>query len=83
MLCGKENKWNGARKEERKITGRLWESGREAMSSGTLGVREGWLRCVGKGEGEEGRGRQQIEGIDIVGKEWGCCMLRRGRWFCH
>lgn len=27
------------------------ESEREAMSSGNLGVCEGWLRCVVKGEG--------------------------------
>lgn len=70
-FVGKKTSGMEQGKRKRKITGRLWESGREAMGSGTLGVCEGWLRCVGKGEGEEGRGRQQIKGIDMVGKEWG------------
>lgn len=68
-FVGKKTSGMEQGRRKRKITGRLWESGREAMSSGTLGVREGWLRCVGKGKGEEGRGRQQIEGIDMAGKE--------------
>lgn len=47
-----ESKWKRAGKEEKEnnkpVVG---ESEREAMSSGNLGVCEGWLRCVVRGEG--------------------------------
>lgn len=59
----------------------MGESERKTMSSGNLGVCEGWLRCVVKGKGREEKGERPTDrGATYGGGEGDS---QEGRWFCH
>lgn len=49
-MRGREQEREGGKEQREKNRPVVGESESETMSSGSLGVREGWLRCVLKGE---------------------------------